>query len=201
MWRDGYPSGGVEGRSVVSKLAQWVGHGIGLWYRRWAVRRRGRTEAAIYSWALASIRRQRYCVVVTVADGNATARVVEPFHPDGKGTIRFGTDPESRKVHDINRSGTCVLVYADSRRRSCVTVECSASIEPRSSRPWFKAHWSAFWPDGSGEEYTVVKCVPQAMEVWAGLAVIAPDPFGRRSLRLERHDGEWAVVREVPTVP
>ncbi len=95
-------------------------------------------------------------------------------------------------------SGTCLLVYEDDRRRSCVSVECSASIEPQMSRPWFKAAWSAFWPEGPGEDYAVIRCVPRAMEVWAGLAVIAPAPFGRRSVRLERRDGEW-VAPEFPT--
>lgn len=146
---------------------------------------------------MASIRRQRYCVVVTVSDGIASARVVEPFRPDRNGVIHLGTDPKSRKVRAIVESGTCLLVYEDDRRRSCVSVECSASVERPTSRPWFKAAWSAFWPDGPGEDYAVISCVPQAMEVWAGFAVIAPDPFGRRSLRLERTDGEWVAAVEL----
>lgn len=145
---------------------------------------------------MASIRRQRYCSVVTVCDGIVTARCVEPFRPDRDGSVRFGTDPDSRKVRDITQGGTCLLVYQDDRRRSCVSVECSATIEPTTEQPWFKPLWSAFWPDGPGDDYAVITCVPQAMEVWAGFAVIAPDPFGRRSLRLERRSGSWIAVAE-----
>lgn len=137
------------------------------------------------------IRRQRYCIVVTGSAGANSARVVEPFRPDRYGTVRFGTDPSSRKVRDIREDGTVLLVYQDDRRRSCVSIECAASIEPQTTRPRFKPFWTAFWPDGPGPDYVVISCVPRAMEIWAGYAVIAPDPFGRRSQRLEHRDGEW----------
>lgn len=170
---------------------------LGVAYRRWASGRRLTDLAEVHAWAVKSIRRQRYCIVVTVSDGISSARVVEPFRPDRHGIVRFGTDPSSRKVNDIREDGTCLLVYQDNRRRSCVSIECSASIEPQTARPRFKPLWTAFWPDGPGRDYVVISCIPQAMEIWAGYAVIAPDPFGRRSLRLERRDGEWvAATRE-----
>lgn len=181
----------------MTKIILSLARRLGLAYRRWATDRRRRNAADVHAWAMASIRRQKYCLVITTSDGVTSARVVEPFRPDRNGVIRMGTDPNSRKVRDIVRSGTCLLVYQDDRRRSCVSVECSASIEPQTSPTRFKPHWSAFWPDGPGQDYTLIGCVPQAMEVWAGFAVIAPDPFGRRSLRLERRNGEW-VAQDLP---
>ncbi len=164
---------------------------LGLAYRRWALRRRTLDATEVHDWAISRIRRRRYCLVVTDELGGASARVVEPFRPDRDGVIRFGTDPHSRKARDIVREGRCLLVYQDDRRRACVTVECTATVEPPSARPWFKASWSAFWPDGPDADYVVIRCVPQAMEVWAGFAVIAPAPFGRRTRRIEQHEGTW----------
>lgn len=170
-------------------------------YRHWALRRRVEDASQVAQIAMTRVRRARYCLVVTGSGEQVAARVVEPFKPARDGTIRFGTDPRSRKVRAIQQSGRCLLVYQDDRRRSCVTVECGATVEewPASRRPSFRPLWSAFWPDGPQPgEYVVVACRPQAMEVWHGTAVVAPDPFGRRSVRLEKVDGQWARTENAP---
>lgn len=172
---------------------------LGHAYRWWARRRRVTEPSRVAEIALAQLRAARYCVVVTGSGAQVSARVVEPFRPARDGTIRFGTDPSSRKALDIQRAGRCLLVYQDNRRRSCVTVECHATLEdwPESGRPRFKPMWTAFWPRGPlPEEYVVVACRPRAMEVWHGTAVVAPDPFGRRSFHLDLVDGSWRT-REV----
>lgn len=150
---------------------------------------------------MAQVRRARYCLVVTGVGDDVSARVVEPFRPARDGTIRFGTDPRSHKVSAVQRTGRCLLVYQDDRRRSCVTIECEAVVEdwPTTRSPRFMPHWTAFWPDGpQPAEYVVVACRPRALEIWHGTAVVAPDPFGRRSVRLEHVDGQW---REPATSP
>lgn len=171
-----------------------VAGSAGRLYRWWALRRRVEDPAQVARIAWAQVRRARYCVVVTGDGEQLSARVVEPFRPAGNGTIRFGTDPASRKALAVLRTGRCLLVYQDDRRRSCVTLECDATVEdwPSTGSPRFMPMWTAFWPDGPQPgEYVVVACRPRAMEIWHGTAVVAPDPFGRRSVRLELVDGRW----------
>lgn len=163
-------------------------------YRWWALRRRRASPDAVLQIAMRQVRRTRYALVITEHRGQVRARVVEPFAPSRDGTIRFGTDPSSRKVLDIRRTGRCLLTYQDDRRRSYVTVECAARVEdwPVTGHPRFMATWTAFWPAGpTPQEYVVVACEPRALEMWHGTAVVGPPPFGRRAHRLEHVDGVW----------
>ncbi|MET9318239.1 pyridoxamine 5'-phosphate oxidase family protein [Kribbella sp. NPDC003505] len=165
---------------------------LGLVYRRWALRRRIDTPAEVVKVAMANVRRTKYCMFVTETEHGPAARVLEPFRPTRDGLIQFGTDPTSRKIADIVRTGRCLLVYQGAV--SCVSLECDATIEdwPAAGLPRFKPSWRAFWPAGPDRsDYIVVTCRPTAMEVWDGRAVVAPGSFGLRSLRLEQTAGEW----------
>lgn len=168
---------------------------LGLAYRRWALPRRLTEphEIALRAWRV--IEKQRYCLVVTEGREGPTARVVEPLRPDQGGVITFGTDPTSRKADQIARTGRCLLIYQDDRRRAGVTLECDARIADPSEPVRFRGFWRAFWPDGPGPDVVNVICLPTALEIWDGTAVIAPDPFGRRSARLVREPGgAWRRV-------
>lgn len=168
---------------------------LGLAYRRWALSRRlsAPSEIALRAWQV--IRKQQYCLVVTEGSQGPAARVVEPLRPGPGGMISFGTDPIGRKAAQILRTGRCLLVYQDDHRRACVTLECDARLADASDPVRFRGFWRAFWPAGPGHDFVNVTCMPTAMEVWDGMAVIAPDPFGRRAVRMERRPGEpWCLV-------
>ena len=168
---------------------------LGLVYRRWALSRRLTEPAEIALRAWQVIRKQRYCLVVTEREHGPAARVVEPLRPGQGGRIDFGTDPSSRKVDQILRTGRCLLVYQDDRRRACVTLECEARIADPAETVRFRGFWRAFWPDGPGQDFVNVTCMPTAMEIWDGMAVIGPGRFGRLSTRLERRPGEpWTLA-------
>lgn len=176
------PSWSVRTRRVLAAR-------VGARYRQWAVRRNADDRATVLRRAGDLIRRQRYCLVVT-ADGPPTARVVEPFPPDAQGRIVFGTDPQSRKVAQIRATGRCVLVYQVDRRRACVTLECDAEVLPTELSTRFRPAWRAFWPAGPGADFVNVVCAPTAVELWDGLHVVAPDPFGRAQARVPLEPGE-----------
>lgn len=180
-------------------------HGrLGTIYRRWALPRRLRDPQAIAARAWRLIERKSYCLVVTAGDDGPSARVLAPLRPRPGGEIWLGTDPRSRKVEQIVRTGRCLLVYEDDRRQACVTLECDARIADPSQKARFPGFWRAFWPDGAGPEFVNIVCTPTAMEVWDGLAVIAPDPFGRRSARLERGrepGSRWRTAEAHPGPP
>lgn len=157
---------------------------LGRGYRRWALWRTYDDPVRVLRRAARLVRARTYCLVIT-GTGEPSARVVEPFHPDAEGRIVFGTDPASRKVAQIRETGRCLLVYQDDRRRACVTVECDAAVLPPERSRRFRSLWVAFWPAGPGADFVNVVCTPTAVEVWDGLAVIAPAPFGRAQARVE----------------
>ncbi|MGC0144047.1 pyridoxamine 5'-phosphate oxidase family protein [Pseudactinotalea sp. Z1732] len=167
---------------------------VGLLYRRWARRRMVTDPRAMVDRAWGIVRAKRYCLMITESPGGPVARVIEPVARAADGTLWFGTDPGSRKVSHIRRSARCLLVFQDDRRRACVTLECDAKIVGADAPIRFRHFFRAFWPGGPGPDYVNVVCTPTAMEIWDGLAVIAPEPFGRRQARLEFRDGRWELI-------
>ena len=76
----------------------------------------------------------------------------------------------------------------------------NAWVQVRTAAPWrrpvssalpFKPAWRSFWAAGPDQTYVVIACRPVALEAWSAMAVIAPEPFGRRSARLVRQDERW----------
>ncbi len=175
------------------RLASRLGAAAGSAYRAWATRRVDDTVAGALRAARSTMMRKTYCVLVTGGDGSPpSARVAHPFRPREDWTVVVGTDPSSRKVNEVRRTGHCLLVYEDDRRLAGATVECAAEVveDPDQSPRHFMPTWRAFWPDGPDDSFVAIVCTPVAIEVWDGMRGITPAPFGRASKRLVRsHDG------------
>ncbi|XSS46400.1 pyridoxamine 5'-phosphate oxidase family protein [Propionibacteriaceae bacterium Y2011] len=188
-------------RDRLKRFRRAVSSRGGLTYRRWAMRHHDDSVDGAIDAARDLIRSKQNCLVVTMSQtGTPVARVVQPWHPDGDWVIRFGTDPDSRKAHDIARTGRCLLVYSDDARSRSVSVDCSARLvtDLATKRRWFMPFWTAFWPAGpESAAFVVVECVAESMELWDGRAVVAPEPFGLRSRHLARTDVGWAQAEPV----
>ncbi|MGD7707396.1 pyridoxamine 5'-phosphate oxidase family protein [Microlunatus sp. Y2014] len=187
--------------SAVQRLRRGVLGRAGKAYRRWAMRHHDDTVDGAVDAARDVIRSRRYCVLVTTDESGApVARMMQAWHPDGDWVIRFGTDPNSRKARDIVRTGRCLIVYPDERGGRNLSIDCRASLvtDLTAKRRWFMPAWTAFWPAGSESAgFVVVECVAESMELWDGRAVVAPEPFGRRSRHLVRTDIGWERADDV----
>lgn len=183
------PDGGSGSPGRFDRVRREITERLALTYRSWARRRQLTDPADIARWAWEFVNSRRYCLMVTAAEDGPAARVLEPFAPRD-GLIRLGTDPASRKVADIRRTGRCLLVYQDDRRRACVTLDCEATVQTEGHLP-FKPAWRSFWAAGPDQTYVAITCRPVALEAWSATAVIAPEPFGRRSARLVRQGDRW----------
>lgn len=140
----------------------------------------------------------RYCVVVTTAPDGPTARVVQPLIRGDDLTVHLGTDRSTRKTGDLERTGSAPLVFTDVRRGAGLVLHCDCELvddEP-SRRRWCHPFWHAFWPDGpTTPGYVVVRCRPRRIEIWDGGDGLAPEPFGLRSVHLDRGGGtDWKLV-------
>lgn len=167
---------------------------LALRLRRWA-RGRARTGVGpVLGAARATMRRVRYCVLATAGDDGVDARALQPFPPAEDLTVWMGTSPRSRKVAQLRRDPRATLVYEDDGRGACVVLAGRAEIvdalEERSRR-FMALHW-AFFPDGpAGDDYVLLRFVPERVEVWDSGRRITPEPFGLRAARLVRQDGAW----------
>jgi len=77
-----------------------------------------------------------------------------------------------------------------------ITAYCNAELveDPTQGRRWWRQLFTAYWPQGPGDDYAVIRCYPYAFEVFAPNAGIGPAPLGLRSARIEREHGRWRLV-------
>lgn len=167
---------------------------IASWYRRWATGRLRSGPEPVVRAARATMRRARYCILATAGDAGIAARALQPFPPDDRFTVWMGTSPRSRKVAQLRRDPRATLVYQDEGRGACVVLAGRAEVvdapEERARR--FMPLHLAFFPAGpAGDDYVLLRFVPERIEVWDAGRGIAPAPFGLRSAQLVREDGGW----------
>ncbi|WP_041453721.1 pyridoxamine 5'-phosphate oxidase family protein [Anaeromyxobacter dehalogenans] len=171
---------------------------LALLYRRWATARARDGVGAVLRAARATMRRKRYCLLATVADGVAHARVLEPLPPDDDFTVWLGTSGASRKVEQLRRNPAATLAYEDDARAACAVLVGRAEIveDAAERRRRFKPFWRAFWPEGpEGGDFVLVRFRPERIEVWDARRHVTPAPFGKRSAMVARGpDGAWRAA-------
>lgn len=167
---------------------------LALRYRAWARRRSRSGVEAVLRAARATMRRKRYCLLVTAGEDGPGARVLQPFPPGPDLTVWMGTSPHTRKAAALRADPRATLVYQDDGKAACVVlsgrVELVEEIAERRRR--FMPTWWAFWPEGpEGADFVLLRFAPERLEVWDASRRITPEPFGLRSARLVLRDGTW----------
>lgn len=143
--------------------------------------------------------RKNLCTFVTAGPDGPTARIVMPLAPTPDRCIHIATAPTSTKARQAAATGRAVLLYS-AGMSSAVTAYCSTETldDPTERRRWWRPLFSAYWPDGPGaDSYTVIRCRPDAFEVFAPGAGVGPAPHGLRAGRIERDHDRWRLA--VPT--
>lgn len=120
----------------------------------------------------------RYAALITVdSTGAAQARTIEPFAPDGRLVVWFGTNPRTRKIAEITRDPRVTLYYFSTRYQGYVTIRGRARLVDDSvekARRWKEA-WAAFYPDRDAD-FLLVEVVPERIEVVSPAHGITGDP-------------------------
>jgi len=109
----------------------------------------------------------RYCSLITVdSSGQPQARIMEPFLPDEKMIVWFGTNPKSRKVRQIRNDPRVTLFYFDKPGLGYVSIIGSAKLinGPAAKKRYWKEQWKGFYPDRD-TDYLLISVVPQKMEI------------------------------------
>ena len=117
------------------------------------------------------------CALITVdSTGTAAVRTMDPFPPNENFEIWFGTNRHSRKVTQIKQNSGVSIYYADPQSGAYLTVVGEASIidDPDHKARYWKEAWDAFYPNR--ETYTLIRVVPQQLEVISEKHGIVGDP-------------------------
>lgn len=119
------------------------------------------------------------CTLITLdEDGGARARAMDAFTPDKNFIIWFGTNPNSRKVSQIQNDPKVSLYYFDKATASYVMIFGEAQIIDNAAEKesHWKEAWKTFYPDYP-DGYRLIKVTPEWMEVVSESRGITGDPL------------------------
>jgi general stress protein 26 len=117
--------------------------------------------------ALDVIEATRYCALITTdSTGEIHVRTMDPFAPENRMVIWFGTNKFSRKVAEIKKNPEVIIYYANPQGSGYVVISGKAQIIDDAveiSKRW-KEEWTQFYSDLE-KSYILIKVVPKKMEV------------------------------------
>ncbi|MFP4346166.1 MAG: pyridoxamine 5'-phosphate oxidase family protein [Anaerolineales bacterium] len=139
-----------------------------------------------------------FCFLVSQgSSGSANARLMQPFALTADWVVWCGASPSSRKVAEVRENERVTLGYAYAPEGAYVTLLGQAQIvtNPALRRRYWRESFAEFWPEGpEGENYVLIKFVPDRIELMNIAQGVAPEPFGLCPAVLERSDEGWQVV-------
>jgi general stress protein 26 len=143
----------------------------------------------------AALEAHPYGFLITTGEGGSPhARLVQHVTVATDLTLWIGTSPRSRKVEEIRRNGRAT--YAVEDRASFAAVVASGPATIRTELSERETHWIAdfesFFPAGpSGDDFVLIRIVPDEIELIDFAHRIHPDPYGLRSQRFAREATGW----------
>jgi general stress protein 26 len=124
---------------------------------------------AILQAARTIITNARYANLVTAGgDRSFSARIVDPFPPEGQFTIWFATNAASRKVTEIRRNPRVTMLYFDAANKGYVSVKGTARLvtTPAEKSARWKDDWNGMYTNkNQGSDYVLVRVDVLTMEV------------------------------------
>ena len=109
----------------------------------------------------------RYCALITLDEkGHPDTRIMDPFLPDDKMVVWFGTNSNSRKVKQIQNDSRVTLYYQAPNQVGYIQIKGQAYIVDDSLKKqiYWKNDWSRFYSEDKSE-YTLIKVIPDKLEI------------------------------------
>lgn len=122
----------------------------------------------------------RYATLATVATDapEPQARIVDPLAPDSGFVVWVATNPATRKVAEVRKSGRATLLYFDAKALEYVTLVGRAHVVTDATemgKHW-KKDWDPFYPGGvSGGKVVLIRVEPIRLEVVSPSRTIVND--------------------------
>ena len=106
-------------------------------------------------------------VLITVDEyGKPHAREMDPFAPEDDMVIWLGTNPQTRKVKQIQNNPNVSVFYYDPKTFSYVSIEGKALLVNDSDQKLkhWKDYWKVYYPDRE-KDFILIKVIPDRLEV------------------------------------
>jgi general stress protein 26 len=146
------------------------------------------------------------CMAITVDhNGDASARVVNPFPLSDGWTVRFATHRCSRKSVEVEQSGRMTLAYQYDAGKAYVSLVGRATIREDAAHKI--AHWDALadkvFPGGPTDPNVVyIDLVTERIELWSVADGVEPDyARGLWAASLVRDGSGWIQSTTLPGAP
>jgi len=143
------------------------------------------------------------CMAITVdQNGDANARVVNPWPLSNEWTVQFQTNRRSRKSAEIEQSGRLTLAYQYDAGGAYVSLIGRAAIREDAAAKL--AAWNAgadkWFPGGPTDPNVVyVDFVAERIELWSVPEAVVPDPVrGLWAALLVREGSGWVQSTTLP---
>lgn len=107
------------------------------------------------------------CGLITIDEnGHPSIRMMDPFKPDASYTIWMATNPNSKKVSQIQKNPKVSLYYLAQEDVGYVMLQGMATLvnDPNEKAKHWKEGWEAFYPNKE-QDYLLIKVRPLSMEV------------------------------------
>lgn len=112
------------------------------------------------------------------ADGSPDSRIIDPFPVEADFTVWFATNAASRKVGEMRRDPRVSLLYFDKASSSYVMLKGRVTLvtDPKEKAARWKGAWTGMYQDENrGDDYLLVKFVPEQLEVVSVTMVMIND--------------------------
>jgi len=118
------------------------------------------------------------CALITLDEkGLPAVRTMDPFLPESDFTVWFGTNPNSRKVKQIENNPNVTLYYLDKDSSGYAVLHGMAELvnDQNEKEKHWKPEWKDFYPN-KAEGYILIKVCPKWMKVLSMTRGILGDP-------------------------
>ncbi|HEY6951212.1 MAG TPA: pyridoxamine 5'-phosphate oxidase family protein [Bacteroidota bacterium] len=147
------------------------------------------------------IRTTEYCFFITAGkDGHPHARLMQPFPPENDFTIYFGASPRSRKVRQLLGQPRVSLAFYNQQSTAYVTLSGTGSVTEQGAlrQKYWRSNWNDLFPGGpESGEYTLIKFVPEKIEMMNFAGHAMPQPYSLHPTILVRHGSSWKLSTNV----
>lgn len=107
------------------------------------------------------------CALITVDSLNRPrVRMMGTLKPDKDFTVWFGTNPNSRKVMQINQNPEVTVYYTEEGNSGYIILQGTAQLvnDIKEKETHFKDEWKEFYPNYP-DDYMLIKVIPNWLEV------------------------------------
>lgn len=144
-----------------------------------------------------TINKTKYCFMISSgAGGWSSARYVEPIVEKDFSALWIGTNPNLRKIKEIQENPKVTLAFGNHQERANIVIYGEASLKTDITlrKKYWKGVWRLFFPSGpAGDEYVLIKVQPLKMEIMSFHRNIVQEPFGLKPIVLNYKNSEWIL--------